>query len=92
MKRFLEYGLANGVLPDIMSWHEWSPELSYLPDHTADVVAYLNQNPKIAKVCGLIHTCCVWSPCTQCVPEVVLFKNPVSVSLFKIVVTPQHPS
>eukprot|EP01048_Picozoa_sp_COSAG05_P010691 COSAG05_NODE_957_length_6426_cov_16.557768_4_plen_200_part_00 len=54
MRRFLEFGRANGVLPDILSWHEWSPQLKFLPAHVADVVSYLAQNPEVRPLHHLI--------------------------------------
>ena len=47
MRRFLEFGVQNQRLPDVLSWHEWSSDLTFLPDHVADVMRYLKATPEV---------------------------------------------
>ena len=41
MRRFLEMAEARGVMPDVVSWHEWSPHGAAIAPHVADMRAYL---------------------------------------------------
>jgi hypothetical protein len=47
MRRFLKFAQEEEVLPDWLSWHEWSPGLKFLPDHVADVLSYLKATPEV---------------------------------------------
>ena len=48
--RLLQFAEAHNVLPDVLSWHEWSPLLSYLPSRVREVVDYLKAHPAAAEV------------------------------------------